>query len=68
MEGVAPVHLNDIHVKILQILEETGGVEPEVLIQSLGIKPADLEREIATLRHMEKLRGQMRDGRKIVRL
>jgi hypothetical protein len=60
--------LNPTQQRILNILSETGGVEPKVLSERLQIKPADLEREIAALRHMEKLRGELRDGRKIVRL
>ncbi len=28
----------------------------------------DLEREIATLRHMEKVRGELRQGKRIIRL
>jgi hypothetical protein len=31
------------------------------------MKPADLEREIATLRHMEKVRGELIVGKKIIR-
>jgi hypothetical protein len=60
--------LNPTQEQILKILEETGGVEPKALSERLQIKPADLEREIAALRHMEKLRGELRNGRKIVRL
>jgi hypothetical protein len=65
--GTQP-QLNPTQKRILNILEETGGVEPKVLSERLQIKPADLEREIAALRHMEKVRGELRDGRKIVRL
>ena len=54
--------------KILQILKDTGGTEPETIIEQLGITPSDLEREVATLRHMEKVRGELRDGKKIIRL
>ena len=32
----------------------------------LNIKPADLEREVAALRHMEKLKGELRDGKKFL--
>jgi hypothetical protein len=60
--------LNPTQKKILSILEETGGVEPKVLSERLQIKPTDLEREIAALRHMERIRGELRSGRKIVRL
>jgi len=58
--------LNPVQEKILDILKETGGVEPRVLVERLQIRPQDLEREIAALRHMEKVRGEMRDGKKVV--
>lgn len=54
--------------EILDILHETGGVPPEHLIERLNISPMDLEREIASLRHMEKVRGELRDGKKYIRL
>ena len=52
----------------MQILKETGGIEPLEIVKRLGIRPSDLEREVATLRHMEKVRGEMRGGKKILRL
>lgn len=52
--------------KILQLLKETGGAEPRVLSERLQLSPSDLEREIATLRHMEKLRAELRDGKKVI--
>jgi len=58
--------LTTLQAKVLEILEETGGVEPQVLADRLQIKPADLEREIAALRHMEKIRGELRDGKKVI--
>ena len=60
--------VNPIQSKILEILRESGGVEPKTLVERLQIKPSDLERELASLRHMEKVRGELRDGKKIVRL
>ncbi len=54
--------------KILEILNETGGVPPEHLVERLKIPPMDLEREIAALRHMEKVRGELREGKKYIRL
>jgi hypothetical protein len=50
----------------LLILKETGGAEPAAIADRLQIKPADLEREVAALRHMEKLRGELRDGKKFL--
>lgn len=58
--------LTEIQEKILQILEETGGAEPVTIIDRLQIKPADLEREVAALRHMEKVRGELRDGKRFL--
>ena len=54
--------------KILSVLNDTGGVEPNDLAQRLGLTSIELEREIAALRHMEKVRGELRDGRKYIRL
>jgi hypothetical protein len=51
---------------ILQVLRETGGAEAEVIAEKLGMKLPDLSRELATLRHMEKVRGELIEGRKIV--
>ncbi|RJP54788.1 MAG: hypothetical protein C4549_09355 [Deltaproteobacteria bacterium] len=62
------VEITETQSKILQILEETGGAEPRILLEKLQIKESDLEREIATLRHMEKVRGELREGKKVLRL
>ncbi len=60
------LELTEIQKKILRILEETRGAEPAAIINRLQIKPADLEREVAALRHMEKLKGELRDGKKFL--
>lgn len=60
--------LNRTQVRILDILHETGGVELPELAERLQIKPSDLEREIAALRHMEKVRGELREGKRLIRL
>jgi DNA-binding MarR family transcriptional regulator len=59
--------MTETQSRILQILKETGGADPEFISKKLQIKPTDLEREIATLRHMEKVRGELREGKKIIR-
>ena len=53
--------------KILAILRETGGAGIDLLSARLGAKPADIQRDLAALRHMEKVRGALRDGEKIFR-
>ena len=60
--------LTDLQQKILEILKETGGAPPAHLVERLNISPMDLEREIAALRHMEKVRGELRSGKKYIRL
>ncbi|MFO7555442.1 MAG: hypothetical protein R6W88_09585 [Desulfobacterales bacterium] len=60
--------LKEIQKEILRILKETGGAEPSTIAHRLQLKPADLEREVAALRHMEKLRGELRDGKKFLTL
>jgi hypothetical protein len=60
--------LNALQKNILEYLQETGGVEPREIAERLQIKPSKLEREIAALRHMEKIRGELREGRKVIRL
>jgi predicted HTH transcriptional regulator len=60
--------LTELQRKILEILKESGGAPPEHLVERLNISPMDLEREIAALRHMEKVRGELRVGKKYIRL
>lgn len=62
----ATVELTETQANILQILKDTGGLESVTIIERLKIKPSDLERDVATLRHMEKLRGELRDGKKFL--
>jgi hypothetical protein len=58
--------ITETQSKILQILKETGGVAPDIVSEQLQIESSDLEQEIATLRHMEKLKAELRDGKKVL--
>ncbi|MCF8068960.1 MAG: hypothetical protein K9L30_10280 [Desulfobacterales bacterium] len=60
------LEITEIQSKILQILKETGGAEAGIISERLHIKLSDIEREIATLRHMEKVKGRLREGKKII--
>ena len=51
---------------ILEMLKETGGIDFEGLVNKLGVNPSELKRELATLRHMEKIKANMRNGKKIL--
>ena len=61
----SPVTLTPIQTEILDILEATGGIERAALIEKLKEKltQPQLEREFATLRHMEKIRAEKRAGK-----
>jgi predicted transcriptional regulator len=60
--------LTTLQENILAVLKETNGLEFEPLAEKVGIKSSELQREIATLRHMEKLRAVMEGDKKIFRL
>lgn len=62
------LQLNELQQKIMELLQEQGPVEPGKLCERLQVKAADLEREFASLRHMEKIRGELRDGKRLIRL
>ena len=64
----AAAELTETQTKILQILQETGGTEAHLLAARLQLTPSDLERDLATLRHMEQIRGELREGKKVIRL
>jgi late competence protein required for DNA uptake (superfamily II DNA/RNA helicase) len=62
--------LTPIQSQILKILEEKGSMEPKQLLGELDsdIQLKDLEREFATLRHMEKVRGEKQADKILWRL
>ena len=60
--------LTAIQKEILDILKEMGAMEPRTLASKLKIKQMDLERELATLRHMEKVRGELHQGKRRILL
>lgn len=41
---------------------------PKDLSDQLKMAVTDLEQEIAVLRHMEKVRGELKDGQRLIRL
>jgi hypothetical protein len=66
--GKAGLQLNVTQKRLITILTETGGVEPLALRDRLGLSESEFEREIAALRHVEMIRAEMREGRKVIRL
>ena len=57
--------LTPLQSKIVEILSQDGPMEPSRLLTKMGIdmQLEDLEREFAALRHMEKARGEKKDGK-----
>ena len=62
--------LTPLQSKILKVLDEKGALEPKQLLLEMGsnLTMKDLEREFATLRHMEKVRGEKQDDKIFWRL
>ena len=62
--------LTPVQSEIIRILEETWGIEPVALLEQFKGKltQPQLEREFATLRHMEKVRAEKREGKVFLRL
>ena len=59
---------NELQRKILDYLKQNGRVRPDLLCRALKISPKELEREFASLRHMEKVRGEKKGDQIILRL
>lgn len=66
--GSQELAVNETQSRILDLLREVGHAQPADICRRLDIDPDQFEREIAALRHAEKVRGQLRDGKKVVRL
>jgi hypothetical protein len=62
--------LTVIQTQMLKILKEKGVMEPRELLVASGshLQLQDLEREFATLRHMEKARGEKKGDKVFWRL
>ncbi len=60
--------LNETQSRIVLFLEEAGEAEPSTICQRLQIDSATLQREVAALRHMERVRGGNKNGKVVLRL
>ena len=59
-KGNGNLKLTPVQRNIVDLLQEEGPQEPAILCKRLQINKADIERDIAALRHMEKVRGEKR--------
>ncbi len=65
--GTDGPHTTPVQDRILSLISESGGMGLNEIAEKLDMKPTDVEREIAALRHMEKVRGALVDGKKVFR-
>jgi hypothetical protein len=56
------LHRSPLQDEIPEVLGETGAIEPGDPARLLGITPMELDREVAALRHMEKVRRELGDS------
>jgi hypothetical protein len=64
--GGKGLQLNDVQQRIVQFLKEVGEAERATICEQLKIDPDTLQREIAALRHMERVRGKPKEDGKVV--
>jgi hypothetical protein len=64
--GDTTEHTGGLQQKILDLIAKSVGQSQAELASKLAARPGDIEREIAALRHMEKIRAAMQDGKKVI--
>lgn len=64
--GDVTEHSGGLQQKILDLIGKSGGQSQAELASKLAARPGDIEREIAALRHMEKIRAALQDGKKVI--
>jgi hypothetical protein len=66
--GSQGLQLNEIQSRIIDFLRNAVEAEPADMRKNLQISEDTFKRETAALRHMEKIRGRLKDGRVVLRL
>jgi hypothetical protein len=64
--GDTTEHGGSLQQKMLDLIKKSGGLSLVELAEKLSVRQGDIEREIAALRHMEKIRAAMQDGKKVI--
>ena len=60
--------IQDYLKHIFELTEQGTTANTNDLAERMGVKPTDLERDLAALRHMEKIRAELRDGKRFITL
>ncbi|MGM0452310.1 MAG: hypothetical protein ACQERN_03990 [Thermodesulfobacteriota bacterium] len=58
--------LTEKQSEIVDYLKKNGPTPPEKISEDLGLSMDDFEREMAPLRHMEKVGARLQEGRKVI--
>jgi hypothetical protein len=66
--GSQGLQMNETQLKIVDYLQKAGEAEPAAICKDIQLSEDEFKRETAALRHMEKIRGRLKDGRVVLRL
>ena len=66
--GSQGLQLNEIQLRIVDFLRNAVEAEPAAIWKDLQLGEDEFKRETAALRHMEKIRGRLKDGKVVLRL
>jgi hypothetical protein len=66
--GSQGLQLNEIQSRIIDFLRNAVEAEPAAIWKDLQLSEDEFKRETAALRHMEKIRGRLKDGKVVLRL
>ncbi len=58
--GLSTKEINQTQTRIIEIIEKTGGITRGILSEQLQVSPSDLQWDLATLRHMRRIKGEKR--------
>ena len=66
--GSQGLQMNETQLRIVDYLQNAGEAEPAAICKDLQLSEDTFKRETVALRHMEKIRGRLKDGRVVLRL
>lgn len=66
--GSQGLQMNETQLRIVDFLQNAVEAEPAAICKDLQLSEDEFKRETAALRHMEKIRGRLKDGRVVLRL
>lgn len=66
--GIASGKLSPEQSRVVEIVKSKGGVTPEYLLKELDMRPDELERVLASLRHIRRIKGEKRGDERYITL